>query len=128
MNTYHDQDRLDVVLFATGQGRVGFEARHVRSARPAVESVETANIAAALGLPPSLPGAARQILTVKLAERDCERMVNGPVDLVSLPISAIHPVPPMVAARTGLRGLRALAWVPGTDRELVLLFSPEVLE
>lgn len=41
-----------------------------------------------------------------------EVLVDGPVELHALPASAIHALPPLFAARTRLRALRALAFDP----------------
>jgi hypothetical protein len=51
----------------------------------------------------------RQILTIRLPESDVEFSVAVPVELRKLELAAIHPLPDLVAARTRLRGLCALA-------------------
>lgn len=125
---------LDMVLFTAGGWRVGLEARHVCGSRPALSlsadprSTATADAATWFGLTPmdEMP-AARQCLTLKPLPPDDVReiQVAVPVDLVSLPARVIHALPPLLAARTRLLGLRALALAAdplGTDR-LILLFD-----
>lgn len=126
-----DHENLDVVLFTAGGWRVGLEARHVRGSRPAPSATDTADVASLLGLTPTgETSAARQCLALKPLPQqqrnsDREIQVEAPVDLVSLPASLIHPLPPLLAARTCLPGLCALA-LPAeqvsVDR-LILLFD-----
>jgi hypothetical protein len=55
-------------------------------------------------------------------------LVEGPVELLSLVFGAIHPLPPLLAARTQLRGLQALAQpFSHDDRKAILLFDARVL-
>ncbi len=122
---------LAVVLFSAGGWRVGIEARQVRSSRPASESGQSGELAAALGLP-AVAGSPlgsplnRQFLTHKRPEQDKEILVDAPVDLLKLPVATIHPLPPLLAARTRLRGLRALAIRSDADEEvLTLLFDAD---
>ncbi len=124
-------EMLAVVLFSAGGWRVGIEARQVRSSRPASESGPSGELAAALGLP-AVAGSPlgsplnRQFLTLKRPEQDKEILVDAPVDLLKLPVAAIHPLPPLLAARTHLRGLRALAIRSDADEEaLTLLFDAD---
>ena len=125
------REALPVVLFSVGGWRMGVEARLVRGLRPATEiAPETAPegaLAAALGLAQvsgSLSGA--HCLTLKRAEQDKEIRVDAPVDLLNLPIAAIYPLPPLLAARTRLRGLRALAIRPEAgEKALTLLFDAD---
>jgi hypothetical protein len=103
-------ESLDVVLFKDEGRRTGLEARLVRAARPTPD--------------------ARQCLSLKRPDRgeDDELIVDGPLELVSLPVAAIHPLPPLLAARTRLRGLRALAiWPPAGEDAIVLLVDAERL-
>ena len=130
-----DTATLDVVLFSAGGWRAGFEARRVRAARLAPAGSVDKGIEAQLGFSPDAPGPSasasaplRQRLRLKGADDDAkgdtEMLVDGPVDLVCLPVTAIHSLPPLLAARTRLHGLRALALVPETAaRQIVLLFD-----
>ena len=125
-----DHENLDVVLFTAGGWRVGLEARQVRGSRPAPSATAAADVASLLGLPPvGETSPACQCLALKPLPQqrngDREIQVEGPVDLVSLPASVIHPLPALLAARTRLPGLRALAFPAepaGVDR-LILLFD-----
>lgn len=118
-------ETLEVVLFTAGGWRVGFAAGHVRGARPADAGAEIGEIESLLGLPPGAAAnrAAPQWLALKQEGRDREILVDGPVELAALPVAAIHPLPPLLAARSTLHGLRALVLGPD-DRQAALLFDP----
>lgn len=121
-------ETIDVVLFSAGGRRFGFEASRVRSAdscqpEPADLVVETL-----LGLSPPPLSTTRQVLCIKMAEGDKRLVVGGPIDLVSMPVAVIHPLPILLAERTSLRGLRALAVCSETDfNKSVLLIDPDCL-
>lgn len=108
------RDSIDIVLFSAGAWRVGVEARWVRGSRTAPPPAAGHEIAALLGMEPTAtaPTAPRQYLLLRLPEGDMEILVDGPVELHTLPASAIHAIPPLFAARTHLRALRALAFDP----------------
>ena len=121
-------ETLAVVLFSVGDWRVGIEACQVCGSRPAQTGALSSELAAALGLPALTSGAVdRQYLSLRRWAQDKEIkeiLVDAPVDLVSLPVAAIHTLPPLLAARTSLRGLRALAIRPDADEQtLTLLFD-----
>lgn len=108
-------DSIDVVLFSAGAWRIGVEAHWVRSSRSAPPHATGHEIAALLGMEPSptaAPTAPRQYLQLRLPEGDMEILVDGPVELHTLPATAIHALPPLFAARTRLRALQALAFDP----------------
>lgn len=119
-------DTLDVVLFTAAGWRVGVEARHVRGLGH-LAGVAGRPIESILGLP--VPDVASEAVPeapygLRLRGDDRDYRVAGPVEFVGLPVTAIHPLPGLVAASTRLRGLRALAeWdVPG-QAGLILLFD-----
>ena len=62
-----------------------------------------------IGLPPSGKGR-RHCLVLAAAGRCIE--VSGPVGLETVDGAVIHPLPPLVAARMTLAGVRALAMAP----------------
>jgi hypothetical protein len=127
---------LDLVLFSAGGWRVGLEARWVSACRlVASQHAEDEVIETLLGLDaaalPLLTGT-RQSLELKWPGGSREVLVGAPVELVSLPASAIHPLPALIARRTRLRGWRAIA-VPEqqgqsghTDATMILLFDAGV--
>lgn len=139
---------LDLVLFSAGGWRVGIEARRVCGAHPAPHGESVTEVAALLGLAhlaPLVPLApleplepmrpvaaadttpgARQCLSLKHAAGVREIHVEAPVELVGLSAAAIHPLPPLLAARTHLPGLCALVFPPAADA-CVLLFDATVL-
>jgi hypothetical protein len=101
---------LDVVVFCVAGHRFGVEARWVRSSRPAGgDAVGVCEAEALFGFPASAQLTTRRVLTIKGQAEDWELAVDGPVELCSLDIAAIHPLPDLIAARTGLCLLRALA-------------------
>ena len=126
---------LDFVIFSVSGWRVAFEARQVRSCSIALEGGLGNGIEARLGFSPAAPKAyatPRQCLRIKCADDDTKGetkiVVDGPVDLVCLPVAAIYPLPPLLTARTRLHGLRALALEPETvTRQITLLFNSACL-
>ena len=128
-------ENLDVVLFSVSGWHVGFEARRIRSSCLAPEGILGNCIEAQLGFSlgtAKVSATPRQCLLIKSADDDAkgdtEILVDGPVDLVFLPVAAIHPVPFLIAARTRLRGLRALALEPdAVARQITLLFDASCL-
>ncbi len=103
---------LQVVTFFAGGQRCAMEARQVRGLRP-LSGEEGENYPALdplLGLPEQNTASLhRQVLTLRLPESDVEFSVAAPVELRELTFDVIHPLPDLVAARTQLRGLCALA-------------------
>jgi hypothetical protein len=126
------QPMLDLVLFSAGGWRVGLEARWVSASRPVDAHAEGEVIETLLGLDAAalaLPVGTRQSLELKWPGGSREVLVGAPVELVSLPTSAIHPLPALLTWRTRLRGLRAIA-VPechghfgSADATMILLFD-----
>lgn len=117
------RDSIDVVLFSAGAWRVGVEARWVRGCRGAPPQATGHEIAAWLGLEPSTaaaPTAPRQYLQLRHPNGDMEILVDGPVELHTLPATAIHALPPLFAARTRLRALQALAFDPQIHTQAVI--------
>lgn len=112
-------EALEVVRFTAGGWSVGIEACQVRSSCPAQTSAVSGEIEAQLGLPPA-PAQALQRLTLKRPKNDQDILVGGPVELIHLPVAAIHPLPPLLAARTTLHGLRALVLPPAATTVLLL--------
>lgn len=103
---------LEVVTFFAGGQRCAVEARQVRASRPLPgddrESYQA--IDPLLGLPEGEQACSpSQILTIRLPENDVELSVTTPVQLRELELNTIHPLPDLLAVRTSLRGLRALA-------------------
>lgn len=49
-----------------------------------------------------------QCLQLQLGERSQTLRVDGPVELLRLPVAHIHPLPALLAASTRVCGLRAL--------------------
>lgn len=103
---------LNVVVFVVAGQRCAVEASHVRRARPllAEDGGNYPTMAPLLGFsePHDLP-TPWQVLTIRTRQGDAEYIVSMPVELRQLETGVIHPLPDIVAARTELRGLRALA-------------------
>lgn len=70
-----------------------------------------ARLEVCLGLPPAMV-AAPQLLRLHGPRGDWLLRVGGPLELITLPTRCIHPLPPLLAAREPLPGLRALALWP----------------
>ncbi len=112
---------LDVVLFSAAGWRVGFEARHVRGLIRSPDASLCGRIEPLLCLPtPEASGEAG--FALRLRTLDVAVLVDGPVEFVSLPATAVHPVPPLLAARTAMRALTALGLRDG-EATLLLLFD-----
>ncbi|MDD3814244.1 MAG: hypothetical protein PHZ02_06310 [Desulfocapsaceae bacterium] len=99
------------MTFCVGGQRCALEARQVRALQPLTDenSGTYPAIGSLLGLPePNKACLHRQIVTIRLPESEVELSVAAPVELHELAVDLIQPLPDMVAARTQLRGLRAL--------------------
>ncbi len=127
MNSLAEGATIDLVVFEASGWRIGFEARRVRASRrvtetgPAYPTVESL-----LALPVSQPSAkASQCLTLVCPDGERDMLIRGTVELLSVATEFIHPLPPLIAARNYLTGLRALILWP--DRPLVLLFDTDAL-
>ena len=113
-DTAAEHGLLELVFFSVAGWRIGLEARLVCSARPATAADLAAHqgeVAALLNLPAKPPSAVLpQWLGLKRPGQLCDQeiLVEGPVELLRLPVSAIHPLPALLAARTRLHSLRAL--------------------
>lgn len=103
---------FEVVTFFAGGQRCAMAARQVRASRPlrGDEHEGMPAIDPLLGLPQGdKDGASRQVLTIRLPAADVELSVATPVQLRELELDVIHPLPDLIAARSRLPGLRALA-------------------
>ena len=118
---------IDMAVFFAAGRRLGLEARHVRSLTRVQDAGDRRRIEDALGLlPAGAPSGAPYSLQLKQTE--AAFLVDGPVEFVSLPAMSIHPLPPLLAACTRLRGLRALAFMEGAGGStLILLFDGEAV-
>lgn len=118
---------IDVVLFWAAGWRVGLEARWIRNSRSAPAQATGQLIEDLLGMAcasATAVTAPRQYLQLKLPGGDIDILVGAPVELLNLPAGAIHAVPPMLAARTGLRALQAIALAPTLfEQSAILLFD-----
>ena len=128
---------VPLVLFSAGPWRLAIEASQVRSSRQVPAGMargkaqetdqkmepetERKWVETLVNLPvPADPAWLRQALILKLPGGDQEVLVGRPVDLTEIPASEIHPLPPLLAARIGLRGGKALALPGGGDAILIL--------
>ncbi|HZX31922.1 MAG TPA: hypothetical protein VFF03_11265 [Rhodocyclaceae bacterium] len=114
---------LAMVLFSAGPWRIGIEARWVGGSRRAAADGPGEAIESLLGLPAegSRTGPC-QTLSLKHPEGGRALRVGEPVALAEIPISRLHRLPSLIAARIGLRGARALALAD--DGQAVLIFDP----
>lgn len=104
---------LDMVVFQAGNHRCAVEAAQIRGSRALMEQMDNADAIATveslLQLPKVAQTACEQVLLIKHAPHDVPLRISAPAQLQALPATAIHPLPPLLAARTGIAGLRALA-------------------
>lgn len=118
-------ETLDLVLFGAGSGRFGVEASRVAGLRHFVEGEALPRIEDRLRLSTvHAPASGRYVLRLKGVGGSQEINVLGPVDRVALPIAAIYPLPVLLAARSHLPALCALATVDG---KVVPLLNPTPL-
>jgi hypothetical protein len=108
-NTGQQQDStLELVLFKAGQYRFGVESASVRSSGE-LPGHHIASIESLLALSCSSGYSRRHCLTIKGNSQDYEISVAAPLELCSIPVEIIHPLPAVLSARCKLPGLRALA-------------------
>lgn len=133
-----DCDTVEVVFFSLAGWRVGLEACWVRGAYAALstdwDAQQGGGTAALLGFPVSYqtPTSPQWLALHSLAQPDQAAhciLVEGPVDLVLLPVAAIHPVPQLLAVSTQLHGLQALVLqgYPMAPTGVSFLFAAAVL-
>ena len=102
-------DALEVVSFFAAGFRCAVEAGQVRTQLAAQHFATAPSAEQLLGLPGGETPSARRVLLMKHPAGDYPVTVSDPVELLELRIDAIYPLPPLIAARTTLRGLRGLA-------------------
>ncbi len=119
---------LGVVCFRCGGWTVAIEARHVRGASSDGVGRTTAAIEALLG-EAAAPTGPRQYLSVQAPKGGAvvALSVAAPVELALLQAVNIHPLPPLMAVRCQLRGLRALAWPGALDQPPWLVLDAQAL-
>jgi hypothetical protein len=113
---------LDVVAFMAGGYRFAVEATQVRTQMQRKADGEYRQVESVLGLPAqnSLPSDQRRVLLIKHPDGDYGVEVADPVELLSLEISTIYPLPALIAARNTLLGMRGLALWQG---KIIVLVS-----
>lgn len=106
-------DSLEIVSFMAGGQRFAVEAWQVRTLLPEKSTATLATAEQLLGLSggETQESAARRILMIKHQAGDYAVSVSEPVELLGLRARDIFPLPPLIAARGTLAGLRALALV-----------------
>jgi chemotaxis signal transduction protein len=110
---------LQVVAFSLGAARFAMPAAEVVALRPFADGDAPA-IEDLLGLP-RRPQPAAHLLVLRVAGVERAVAVPGAVSLETLAVAAIHPLPPLVAARTRIAGLAALAT---DDAGVVMVIDP----
>jgi len=119
-NNQKDDTSLDLVVFKAGEFLFGVETAWIKSSGilpeytiPEIESL--------LSLPVNTVKSGRHCLRIKSGSHDYEISVATPLDLHSLPVANIHPLPTAIVARCKLPGLRALALL---EDKVILLIEP----
>ncbi len=112
---------IDLVLFRWNALRLGVAAGQVL-AMESTPDPDAPSIGDLLGLPTGegLPGVVTRagptrLLRLAHPAGALRVHVQEPVVQVRLPASAIQPLPPLLAARLRLPGVRALAWQQGEE-------------
>lgn len=102
---------LDVVSFVADGHRFAVEAAQVRTQLSAGQYDAASCVEHILGLPGDKMQSplSRRVLLMKGRAGDYAVTVSEPVELRSLEISAIYPLPPLIAAHSTLEGIRGLA-------------------
>ncbi len=110
---------IDLVMFRWNALRLGVAAGQVL-AMESTPDPDAPSIGDLLGLPTGegLPGVVTptrppRLLRLTHPAGSFHVLVQEPVVQIRLPASAIHPLPPLLAARLRLPGIRALAWQQG---------------
>lgn len=98
---------------------LGFSAEQINSASTSGINQKTFQLNQLLGLPPETTPARHQ-LSIKADNHLPDILVSSDIHLCELSLTDIHPLPPLLAARTTLPGLRALAW---HQQRFILLFD-----
>ncbi|MBF0626769.1 MAG: hypothetical protein HQL91_00970 [Magnetococcales bacterium] len=117
---------LDVVVFSVGACRIGIEAARVRACRFATPLDAETTIPMLESFPElhHSPAPAWMVLELVHADLALQWRIPGPVALQTLPAHLIHPLPPLLIARSRLPGLRALAFPESGPARMVLLIEP----
>ncbi|MBF0339845.1 MAG: hypothetical protein HQL95_02630 [Magnetococcales bacterium] len=115
---------LDVVLFTAGGWRIGVEAHQVSSCRRMSHGEDPGNVTdleLLLGLPVTPDNQIRLLLEFIPSVSLRPWRVTGPVELRAFPATTIHPLPTLLAVRSLIPGLRALAM---EEDGITLLLDP----
>ncbi len=124
------RDSLALVFCTLGDWPTAFEARLIESARPAGQDETALDGISLFKLPPASGGlkAAAQILGIRHPSGPRQLCVNGPVELHDTPLTSLYPLPPLLAVRCQLNGLRALILpAPGREKNCALVFDVGVV-
>ncbi len=116
-----DVASIPVVRFCIAGVRLAIPAGAV--AAMALEGEAAGSVEDLLGLAPDGKTPSR-ILTLRIHGADTNIRVPGEVTMRDLPVDAIHPLPDLVRARIGLRGVAALAL---EDDGVILVIDPTKL-
>ena len=115
---------IDLVLFRWGTLELALQAGQVLALESA-GAADLPSIGALLGLPDAGPTGALRLLRVAGPTGTLHIRVEGPVTQARLPAAAIHPLPPLLAARLRLPWVRALAFRAGEGGgHLILILDP----
>jgi hypothetical protein len=105
-----------------GGYRFAVEATQIRTQMRRKADGEYRQVESVLGLavPNTPPSDQRRVLLIKHPDGDYSLEVADPVELLSLEIAAIYPLPSLIATRNTLVGIRGLALWQG---EIIVLVS-----
>lgn len=127
-NSVEPSESIELVQFSMLGHWAGVAADQVAPVRSDVCPSGSVAVETLVGMAPAqAPATARRVLlnVLKGAQGNAVLVaVETTADLVRMPCSAVHPLPPLLGARHRLQGLRALGWhADGRGDPLVLLFD-----
>ncbi len=107
------EDSIELTIFSAGSFQFGIESSQVRGSRLMPES-NLLRIETVLAIKDDRSELNRQTLIIKHPDGDYELSVSSPLQLCTLPASAIYPLPLAVTNRCTLPGLRAIGIIQNT--------------
>lgn len=106
------EESIELTIFSAGSFQFGIESSQVRGSRLMPES-DLLQIETILAIKEQTAELHRQTLIIKHPDGDYELSVSSPLQLCTLPASAIYPLPVAVTNRCTLPGLRAIGMIQG---------------
>ena len=116
------EDSIELTIFSAGSFQFGIESSQVRGSRLTQEH-NLLRIETILAIRDDRSELHRQTLIIKHPDGDYELSVSSPLQLCTVPASAIYPLPFAVTNRCTLPGLRAIGIIQSTTIMLLDICS-----